>query len=109
MHTSGLDAVGVLISDVVRRAMLPNNKKEKLISINCLEFACVVINFAAAIYALHVDYIDLSIYPVLLNWCDNKAATCWVNIGCKSSMIGRNLAKIFIGLLMITNLGIQAE
>ena len=89
--------------------VLPNKKKGKLISINCLEFACVVINFAAAIYACHVDDIDLSNYPVLLNWCANKAATCWVNVRCKSSMIGRNLAKISIGLLMGTNLSIHAE
>jgi len=67
-----------------------------------------VINFAAAIYACHVDDIDLSNYPVLLNWCANKAATCWVNVRCKSSMIGRNLAKISIGLLMGTNLSIHA-
>ena len=95
--------------DVVRQARLPNNKKEKLITINCLEFACVVTNFAAAIYACHVDDIDLSNYPVLLNWCDNIAATCWVNIRCESSTIGCNLAKLFIGLLMGTNLGIQAK
>ena len=74
-----------------------------------MEFACVVINFAAASYAYRADDIDLYNYLVLLNWCDNKAATCWVNVRCKSSMIGQKLAKTFIGLLMGTNLGIQAE
>ena len=89
-------------------SMLPNNKKGKLISINCLEFACVVINFAASIYACHVDNIDLSSYPVLLNWCDNSSATASVNHCCKESLIGHELAKIFVGLLMSTDLGIQA-
>ena len=48
-------------------------------------------------------------YSVLLNWCDNNAAICRVNIHCKSKMIGRNLGRISIGLLMGTNLSIQAE
>ena len=68
-----------------------------------------MINFAAASYAYRADDIDLYNYLVLLNWCDNKAATCWVNVRCKSSMIGRNLANNFIGLLVGTNLGIQAK
>ena len=38
--------------EVVRRAYLPNNKHSLLVSINSLEFFCVIINFAAVICAL---------------------------------------------------------
>ena len=95
--------------EVVRRARLPNNKHGKLISINVLEFVCVIINFAAAIYAIHVDGGSTDMYPVLCNWCDNTAACSWVNYKCKQSLIGRRLALLFVGLLLSTNLGIQAE
>ena len=95
--------------DIIKRAYLPNNKSGDLISINVLEMVCVIVNLAAAIYACWHDKIDLSAYPVLLNWCDSKSATCWVNTRCKSSMIGRALGRFFCGLLMGTNLGIQAE
>lgn len=95
--------------EVLRRARLPNNKKGKLISINVLEFACVIINFAAAIHVCWLDGLDLSAFPVFLNCCDNTAAVAWINKRCKESMIGRELAKIYVGLLMSTKLGIQAD
>ena len=93
----------------VRRAHLPNNKTGKYISMNVLEMVIVVINLAAAIFFCDSDKIDLSRYPVLRSWCDNTSACSWVNYRCKESMIGRELGKLFIGLLMSTNLGIQAE
>jgi len=68
-----------------------------------------LINFVSEIYAYHANDIDLYTHPVLLNWCDNKAATYWVNRHCKLSMISRNLGRIYIGLLMGTKLSIQAE
>lgn len=93
----------------VRRAHLPNNKTGKYISMNVLEMVVVVINLAAAIYICDRDNIDLSTHPVLRSWCDNTSACSWVNYRCKESMIGRELGKLFIGLLMGTKLGIQAE
>lgn len=66
---------------------------------------------AAAIYTCHVDKIDFLKYRVLLNWCDNKSTTyCYLFIHrCKSSMIGQKLGCVFVGLLMSTDLGFQAE
>jgi hypothetical protein len=95
--------------EVIDRAHLPNNKGGKLISINVLEMVCVIVNMAAAIFACHMDGIDLSHFPVLLNWCDNTSACSWVNSKCKHSLIGRRLGRLFVGLLMGTKLGIQAE
>ena len=96
-------------TEVVARALLPNNKSGKYVSINCLEMLCIVVNFAASIYACWHDNVDLSAYPVLLNWCDNTSAGSWANTRCKSSLIGRALGRYFCGLLMSSNLGIQAE
>jgi hypothetical protein len=96
-------------AEVQRRARLPNNKTKELISINVLEMVCVVINLAAAIYFCWLDGIDLSAYPLLANDCDNMSACSWTNSYCKSSLIGRALGRLFIGLLMGTDLAIQAE
>ena len=82
--------------DVVLRTRLKNNKSGLMISINVLELICVIIN-------------DLSTYPVMLNWCDNTAACSWVSHRCKESLIGRRLARLLVGLLVGTKLGIQAE
>jgi hypothetical protein len=71
--------------------------------------ACVVINFAAAIYACFVDGISLDAFPLLANDCDNTSACSWINFGCKTSLCGRALGRLFVGLLMGTKLGIQAE
>jgi len=60
-------------------AYLPNSKSGLLISINVLEMHCVIVNFAATIYACWHNEVDLSAFPVLLNWCDNTAACSWVS------------------------------
>ena len=80
-----------------------------MISINVLEMVCVIVNMAAAIFVCDHDGIDLSSYPVLLNWCDNTTACTWINRNCKHSMIGQQLGRLFVGLLMGTKIGIQAE
>jgi len=95
--------------EVLRRARIKNNKRGKQISINVLEFVCVIINMAAVIFVCDADGIALSDYPVLLNWCDNQSACCWVNHKCKYSLIGRRLARLFVGMLMGTKIGVQAE
>ena len=95
--------------DIVARAHLPNNKSGDYISINCLEMLCIIVNFAAVIYTCWHDDIDLSDYPVLLNWCDNTSACSWVNVRCKSSLIGRALGRFFCGMLMGSKLGIHTE
>ena len=95
--------------EVIDKAHLPNNKSGSYISINVLEMACVILNLAASIVACCEDNIDLTSFPVLLNWCDNTSACSWINYKCKHSLIGRRLARLFIGLLMGTPIGIQAE
>ena len=95
--------------DIYLRACLPNNRHGDYVSINALEMVCVIINFAAVIYYCDLDGVDMNTHPLLNNWCDSKSACAWVNKRCKHSMIGRQLGKFFVGLLMSTKLGIQAE
>ena len=95
--------------EVLERALLPNNKKGNLISINVLEMVCIIVNMAAAIFVCDHDNIDSDAFPVLLNWCDNTATCTWVNNNFKHSMIGRRLGRLFVGLLMSTKIGVQAE
>ena len=71
--------------------------------------ACIIINFAASIHCCAVDGHDLSKFPLLLNWCDNTSAVAWINKRCKASLGGRALGRIFIGLLLGSNLGIQTD
>ena len=86
-----------------------NNRSGQLISINVLEMVCVILNLAAVIYFCDLDGVDLSTQPLLSNWCDNKSSCCWANTRCKHSLIGRELGKLFVGLLMSTPIGIHAE
>ena len=70
---------------------------------------CVILNLAENIFVCDHDEVDLSLFPVFLNLCDNMSSTTWVNKNCKYSLIGRRLARFFVGLLMGTNIAIQAE
>ena len=51
----------------------------KLISINLLEFAVEIINYAA-ITVMFSNYKSLCghEYPLLLNWTDNMSSTSWI-------------------------------
>ena len=95
--------------EVLEREILPNNKSRLLIPINVLEMVCGIINMASVIFVCDHDNIDVSSFPVLLNFCDNTAACSWVNEKCKHSMIGRRLGCLFVGLLMSTEIGVQAK
>ena len=78
---------------MIDRAYPKNNKSGLLISIKVLEMVCVIVNMAAAISVCNHDGLDLSKFPVLLNYCDNLVACNWVNEYCKYSMIGRRLGR----------------
>ena len=70
---------------------------------------CVIVNMAAAISTCAHDDNDLGSCTVLLNWCKNTATCTWVNKKCKHNIIGQQVGCLCIGLLMGTNIDIQAE
>lgn len=78
------------------------------IGINVLEFAAIIINYAAALTAIAICFPDDDPYPILLNHADNKSAVKWVRL-CTESIIGRRLAILFCFLIMDEPLGINAK
>ena len=55
------------------KLFLSDNKSGKMISINVLEYATIILNYAAALTVLEYDGVGDDIYPVLLNWADNTS------------------------------------
>ena len=90
------------------RLILTSGKKDR-IPLDALKMAALTINMAAAIATCAHDGRDLSDHPVLCNACDGLSASDWLNFKCKTSLIGRTVGRFFIGLLMGTSLGIQAQ
>ena len=95
--------------EVIRRAMLKNNKHGDYISINSLEMLCVIVNYAAALHFCWLDGIDISHAPLIRNWCDNTSACSWINTRCKDSLVGGALGRFFCGLLMGSALGLCTD
>ena len=95
--------------DITRRLVDKSVRREKRIKLDVLKMAGLVLNFAAAIHACHKNGIETEGYPVLLNTCDGISSNIWVNYRCKTSLAGRALGRLFVGLLMTTKIGVQAE
>ena len=96
---------------VISRTLLhlKNNKDQTFISINCLEFVTIIINYCAALTAFYEDSITADPYPVVLCVTDNISAKNWTTHTSKKSIIGRALARFFCGLLIGSNVGINAK
>ncbi len=97
--------------EIVQRTLLylKDNKGKTFISINCLEYVTIIINYCTAITALLDSDTTDDPHPVVLCVTDNVNAKKWTMHTCKKSIIGRALARFFIGLLIGANLGINAK
>ena len=97
--------------NVVLRTLLhlKSSKDQEFISINCLEFVTIIINYCAALTAFHEDHITDDPYPVVLCVTDNISAKNWTIHTSKKSIIGRALARFFCGLLIGSRVGINAK
>ena len=84
-----------------------SNKEGKLISINVLEYAGMLINYAAAYhyYQLHPDAGDP--FPTVLFYADNRASESWMEKACTSSLIGRALSRLQCAMMIDNNVGIH--
>ena len=75
----------------------------RLISINVLEYATIIISYIASThYFTMVSPDESDPYPVVLIEADNTSAESWTIKACKSSFIGRELGLLQCAL-MITN------
>jgi hypothetical protein len=97
--------------EIVQRTLLHlKDKKDKcLILINCLEFVTIIINYCAALTAFHELPAINDPHPVVLCVTDNISAKNWTTHTSKRSIIGRALARFFCGLLIGSNVGINAK
>jgi hypothetical protein len=82
---------------------------ERFISINCLEYVTIIINFCTALtfYGNNKSIID-DPYPVVLCVTDNMSAQKWTTHTCKKSIIGQTLTRLFCGLMIGSNVGINS-
>ena len=94
--------------EICKRTIKYVKSGPRQIGINVLEFAAIIINYAAALTAIAISFPDDDPYPILLNHADNKSAVKWVRL-CTESIIGRRLAILFCFLIMDEPLGINAK
>ena len=97
--------------DVIHKTLLhlENNRDETFISINCLEYVTIIINYCATIVKFANCKINDDPYPVVLCVTDNTSALNWTLHTSKKSIIGRALARFFCGLLIGSRIGVNAK
>ena len=86
-----------------------NNKEGKLISINVLEFATVIISYAAISLFFKENMDPSNPFPTALIFADNTSAESWAIIGCKRSPMGRALGRLLCALLINNPVGLALD
>ena len=80
----------------------------KLISINVLEYASELVNYAT-LYHYYLNNPDPSNpYPVVLMNVSNTAAEFWVKKSCNSSLDGQGLSRLQCAMTISNPVGIHA-
>jgi len=99
------------LDDIVHQTLLhmKNNDNETFISINCLEYVTIIVNYCAAISVILEDDDIADPHPVMLCVTDNISAKRWTVHTSKKSIISRALARFFCRLLIGSNVGINAK
>ena len=88
--------------------MRKNPDKGKLISINALEYATVIINYCAALLYFRDEIApDGDPHPTVHILADNTSAESWAGSGCKKGlMMGRALGRLQCALMLRNSLGL---
>jgi hypothetical protein len=96
---------------VVERTLLhlKDNSNKRFISINCLEYVTVILNYCASLVAFASRKVNNNPHPVVLCVTDNTSTLNWTLHTSKKSPIGRSLARFFCGLLIGSNVGVNAK
>jgi hypothetical protein len=97
--------------EVVKRMLLhlKDNSDEMFISINFLKYATIILNYCALIVTFATRKISNDPHPVILCVMDNTSALNWTLHTSKKLIIGRALARFFCGLLIGSNVGVNAK
>ena len=88
---------------------LRNNKDGKLISINVLEYAALIINYSASYHYWHTHPDPADPYPLVLLYGDNAASESWMVKACNTSMIGRALSRLQCAMMINNNVAVQTD
>jgi hypothetical protein len=97
--------------NVVKQMLLhlKDNSDESFISINCLEYFTIIVNYCASLVAFVIQKVNNDPHPIILCVTDNTSALNWTLHTSKKSRIGRALARFFCGLLIGSNVGVNAK
>jgi hypothetical protein len=97
--------------NVVKQTLLhlKDNSDESLISINCLEYFTIIVNYCTSLVVFSTRKVNNDPPPVVLCITDNTSALNWTLHTSKKSSIGRAFARFFCGLLIRSNVGINAK
>ena len=98
-------------SSVVKRMLphLKDNSGKSFILINCLEYVTIIVNYCASLVVFAFRKVNNDPHPVVLCVTDNTSALSWTLHMSKKSMIGRALARFFCGLMIGSNVGVNAK
>ncbi len=97
--------------EVIERTLLhlKNNSDKTFMSINCLEYKTIIINYCASKVVSENKRIADDPHPVVLCVTDNTSALNWTLHTSKKSIICQALARFFCGLLIGSNFGVNAK
>jgi hypothetical protein len=84
-----------------------NNSEGTLVSINVLEYAALLINYAAAYHYHHNNPDPTDPYPIVQFFADNSACESWMEKACNSSLIGRALSRLQCSMMINNNVGFK--
>jgi hypothetical protein len=97
--------------EIVERTLLhlKDNLDKNFISINCLEYVTIIIAYCAALTSLGSNKFNDDPHPVILCITNNTSTLNWTLHTSKKLAIGRALARFFCGLLIGSDVGINAK
>ena len=81
----------------------------RLISINALEYATIIINYAAVTAEVTPSIKEDNPFPTTLLMADNKSGESWTIKGCKTSLAGRALGRLQCAYMIGNPIGINVE
>jgi hypothetical protein len=129
MHTASVDGDSLLVAcggylitlkfwwhlsfpkEVVKKTLLhlKDNSDKRFISINCLEYVTIILNYCGSLVTFATCKVNDDLHPVVLCVVDNSSPLNWTLHTSKKSIIGRALARFFCGLLISSNVGVNAK
>jgi hypothetical protein len=97
--------------DIVERTLLHlrNNSDDTFIFINCLEYDTIIFDYCTVLVIFATCKVNNNPYPAVLCVTDNTSVLNWTLHMSKKSIIGRALARFFCGLLIGSQVGINAK